>query len=263
VTTHLLEFSDVVVKRFRSYERGEHRREWLGLRLLDRHAPGLAPRPLAADLTADPPAVTMSRLPGEPLGGRPLTPAELAAVADAMDRLHSAVPEGEAAGLEPSHGHPHRGLASLQALLDARPGDPGEPTVAAAVAAARRWLRSAEAAGAADLDRVPAVLGREDHNLPNFLRHGDRLALVDFEDCGRSDRATEWAALVEHHAARCTADAAWQPLLDAVADQARLRTARRYHACMWVALMLPGRPGHDRNPPPARRGQAERLLGLL
>jgi hypothetical protein len=263
VTTHLLEFSDVVVKRFRSYDRGEHRREWLGLRLLDRHSPGLAPRPLSADLAADPPAVTMSRLPGEPLGGRPLIPAELVALADAMDRLHSAVPVDEAARLDPSHGHPHRGLASLQALLDAHPGSPDEPTVAAAVAAARQWLASAEAVGAADLDGVPAVLGREDHNLPNFLRDGDRIALVDFEDSGRSDRATEWAALVEHRAARCTADADWRPFLDAVADQPRLRAARRYYACVWVALMLPGRPGHDRNPPPARRAQAERLLELL
>ena len=263
MTTHLLEFSDVVVKRFGSYERGEHLCEWRGLRLLDRHSPGLAPRPLTADLAADPPTVTMSRLPGEPLGGRPLTRAELAAVAGAMDRLHSAVPVDEAARLDPSHGHPHRGTAALRALLDVHPGSPDEPTVAAAVAAARRWLRSAEAAGAGDVDGVPPVLGREDHNLPNFLRDGDRIALVDFEDSGRSDRATEWAALVEHHAARCTADADWQPYLDAVADQARLRAARRYHACVWVALMLPGRAGHDRNPPPARRAQAERLLGLL
>ena len=96
MTTHLLEFSDVVVKRFGSYERGEHLCEWRGLRLLDRHSPGLAPRPLTADLAADPPTVTMSRLPGEPLGGRPLTRAELAAVAGAMDRLHSAVPVDEA-----------------------------------------------------------------------------------------------------------------------------------------------------------------------
>jgi hypothetical protein len=263
VSTHSLVLSDVVVKRFRLYDRGEHRREWLGLRLLDRYAPGLAPRPLAADLAADPPTVTMSRLPGEPLGRHPLTYAELTAVADAMDRLHSAVPVDETTRLDPSHGHPNRGLAGLRALLDAHPGTPDEPVVAAAVGAARRWLASTEAAGAAAVDGVPAVFGREDHNLPNFLRDGDRIALVDFEDSGRSDRATEWAALVEHHAARRTADADWQPFLDQVADQARLRTARRYYACVWVALMLPGGPGHDRNPPPARRAQAERLLGLL
>jgi hypothetical protein len=50
VTIHSLEFSDVVVKRFGSYDRGEHLREWRSLRLLDRHSPGLAPRPLAERL---------------------------------------------------------------------------------------------------------------------------------------------------------------------------------------------------------------------
>ena len=42
---HSLELSDVVVKRVGSYDRGEHLREWRSLRLLDRHSPGLAPRP--------------------------------------------------------------------------------------------------------------------------------------------------------------------------------------------------------------------------
>ena len=71
-TVHQLEFSDVVVKRFGSYDRGEHLREWLGPAPARPALPGLAPRPLTADLAADPPTVTMSRLPGEPLGGRPL-----------------------------------------------------------------------------------------------------------------------------------------------------------------------------------------------
>ena len=92
---------------------------------------------------------------------------------------------------------------------------------------------------------------------------GDRLGLVDFEDSGRSDRATEWAALVEHQAARCAPDAGWQPLLGAVADQGRPRAARRYYGCLWLALMLPGARGYYRNPPAVRRAQAERLVGLL
>ena len=72
-----------------------------------------------------------------------------------MDRLHSAVSADDAARLDPSHGHPNRGLAGLREVLRAHPGTPDEPTVAAAVGAARRWLRSAEAAGTADLARVP------------------------------------------------------------------------------------------------------------
>jgi hypothetical protein len=51
--------------------------------------------------------------------------------------------------------------------------------------------------------------------------------------------------------------------LDAVDDQARLRAARRYHASFRVVLMLPGQRGYDRNPPSARRAQAQRLLTLL
>lgn len=257
MSTHEISLGQVVVKRFRSYGRGEHRREWLGLRLLDHFCPGLVPRPLSAQLDAAPPVITMTRLPGRPLGDDPLDPAGVAAIATALDRLHSAVPERIAVQVAPSHGHPHRGLAPLRDLLDAC-DDPDE-----AVCGARRWLHSAEAAGSTDLDAAPSVYGREDHNLANFLTDGDRLRLVDFEDAGRSDRATEVAALVEHHAARRTPDAVWQPLLDAVGDQRRLRAARRYYAACWVALMLPGQRGHDRNPPEARRAQSARLLTLL
>lgn len=267
MNTQDVSLGPVVVKRFRSYERGEHRREWLSLRLLDHFSPGLTPRPLSADLDAHLPVITMTRLPGDPLGDRPLPQATVAAIAIALDRLHSAVPVRIAEQVAPSHGHAHRNLGRLRDLLDAHPGTPDDPTMTAAVAAARRWLRSAEATSATDLDAVPSVYGREDHNLANFLADGDAgghgLTLVDFEDAGRSDRATETAALVEHHASRGTPDAGWQPLLDAVDDQARLRAARRYHASFWVVLMLPGQRGHDRNPAPVRRAQAQRLLTLL
>ncbi|MEV4893701.1 hypothetical protein AB0K48_30385 [Nonomuraea sp. NPDC055795] len=36
--------ADEVIKRFRSWERGEPQREWTALTLLAEHAPGLAPR---------------------------------------------------------------------------------------------------------------------------------------------------------------------------------------------------------------------------
>ena len=44
-----------VVKRFRSWDRGEPAREWAALTLLAESAPGLAPAPLRADLDGDPP----------------------------------------------------------------------------------------------------------------------------------------------------------------------------------------------------------------
>jgi hypothetical protein len=247
MTTHDVAVGDVVVKRFRSYGRGEHRREWLGLRLLDHFSPGLAPRPLSARLDAHPPVITMTRLPGRPLGDGPLDPAGVTALAAALDRLHDAVPPRIAERVPPSHGHPYHRLAGLRERFDAVPdADEG-------ARAARRWLHSAEAVGLTDPDTAEPVLGRGDHNLANFLHAGDGLRLVDFEDSGRSDRASEVAELVEHHSARCTPDGLWQPLLDAVADQPRLRAARRYHATVWLTLLA----GAD------RRRQVERVVGLL
>jgi hypothetical protein len=260
VATHDLSVGEAVVKTFRSYGRGEHRREWEALVLLDRYAPGLAPRPLTAELDAHPPSVTMSRLPGWPLGGRPLTAAELVGVGHAMDQLHGAVPAHELDAVAPSHAHPSVLLPQIRDLLATHPG---EPSVRTALAAARRWLSGADAERTQAYAASDPVLGREDHNLPNFLSDGSRLRLVDFEDAGRSDRATEWATLVEHQAARCTPDADWQPLLDAVEDRGRLRDARRFYACYWLAIMLPGQRGHDLNPPSVLRERALRLLALL
>lgn len=47
-STHSLTFAgDRVVKRYRSWDRGEPDREWGGLSLLHRYAPGTAPQPLS------------------------------------------------------------------------------------------------------------------------------------------------------------------------------------------------------------------------
>ena len=46
-STHVLTFAgDRVVKRYRSWDRGEPDREWDGLGVLHHHARGLSPRPL-------------------------------------------------------------------------------------------------------------------------------------------------------------------------------------------------------------------------
>ncbi len=61
-TTHEIAMTATrVVKRFRSCGNGEHERECRALSLLHRYAPDLAPAPLCADLTAEPPVVVMSR----------------------------------------------------------------------------------------------------------------------------------------------------------------------------------------------------------
>ena len=70
----------VVIKRFR-WDRREPAREWAALELLAEFAPGLAATPVRADLTADPPVLEMSWLPGIPLGDTPLSTAQADALA--------------------------------------------------------------------------------------------------------------------------------------------------------------------------------------
>lgn len=240
MTTHDLELGpSLVVKRFRSYARGEHLREWRGLRLLARFAPGLAPRPVAADLDGDPPWVSMSRVPGVPSVGR------LPAVAAALERLHTAVPVDEAAQLPVSISHPALRFREL----------------APASAVARRWLGSAEAAGLRS--GVRPVLGREDHNVPNFLDDGDVVRLVDVEDSGRSDRAVELASIVEHLSWRDVPGALDLAASLDGAEAARFRVARRYYAILWLTLLQPGGPSATRNPPSVARAQLDRVHTLL
>lgn len=71
--THTVELGPHhVTKRFHGADRGNSEREWRALGLLSSYAPGLAPVPREADLTAAEPVVVMSRLPGEPLRDRAL-----------------------------------------------------------------------------------------------------------------------------------------------------------------------------------------------
>src|SRR5215472_1119490 len=83
----------LVVKRFRSWERGEPFREWAALTLLEEFAPGLAPAPVRGDLDGDPPVVVMSRLSGAELGADgPLSAAQADALVLALERLWQSVP---------------------------------------------------------------------------------------------------------------------------------------------------------------------------
>ena len=54
----------------------------MALTTLARHAPGLAPAPLEQHHDPTAPSVVMSRVPGEPLGARPLTDDQLDALAN-------------------------------------------------------------------------------------------------------------------------------------------------------------------------------------
>src|SRR5688572_19217498 len=130
VSTHELSVRDgVVVKRFRSWARGEPAREWTILRLLDEHARGLGPAPVRADLDGDPPSVTMSLVPGVPLAAAP-TAQQLDALAAALCRLWT-VP---VAGLPPRRYLPDEVAATVTRDLAGRRF--GESTVDTAIAAA-------------------------------------------------------------------------------------------------------------------------------
>ena len=253
------------MKRFRSWDKGEADREWLGLTLLRRHAPDLAPEPLERRTEDGRPVVVMSYLPGEPLGGRRLSGAQLAGLADALQRLHEAVPARELSSLPERQAGP----VVMQAHVLSRvhqPHQPVEAVVGSALEAARGWVASEPA----DSFRRPIaepVFAHADGNIANLLWDGARCRVVDFEDCGTSDRAYEVADLVEHVAASLGGlidVAALTTLLDFSPDQnRRLLRCRRLMAVFWLLMLLPGNPGHARNPQGSLVRQAERVLGLL
>ncbi|MEV7122039.1 phosphotransferase [Kitasatospora griseola] len=255
-TTHGVELlPDTVRKRFRPDADGDPAREWLALTLLDRHAPGLAPRPLSLVERT----VTMTRLPGIPLRGTELTPTQLAALARATDRLLRAVPPGAAAVLPERRWYVRDSVAAIRR----RAVQPSMPALAAGV----RWLAGAEAGLLAGAATAVPVLGQADGNLANFLWDGANVRLVDFEDSGRSDRPYELAKVVEHLSAWVDTD------LDAAAflarfalspaERARLLECRRLFALLWLVFLSTDPATGARNPPGTTARQADRLLALL
>ncbi len=273
----------VVVKRFVHAGRNEPDREWRALTLLAEHAPGLAPEPIAADLSADLPVIEMSLLPGEPLGGQPLTAEQLSALVRAVGQLWQSVPVSRVAPLPGEAGNEGQ-LVSIVRQLAARDHDPGhDPVVKKAQAAGLSWLSwavgdSGSLGGGQDSQPGPgrataggpwltAVFGHGDANLANFLWDGERVRIVDFEDSGRSDRAFELACLAEHLSAWSDSGLDGEEFLRAfdltVAERSRLADCRRLAALSWLLHLHPGGAASSRNPPGTQRRQAERLLALL
>ncbi|MEQ4206236.1 aminoglycoside phosphotransferase family protein [Actinopolymorpha sp. B17G11] len=257
--------ADIVIKRFRSWSRGEHRREWAGLTLLAAHLPGLAPRPIRADLTGVPPTVVMSRLAAEPLGSSLLTSAQIDALAAAVGRLHRAIPACELAKLPRRIGHPAALVGQVAHSIASPPQLGTDPLVRQAYDMGSAWIHQLSA-DVVEAD-PPPVFGLADGNLANYLWDGTQVMMVDFEDSGRSDRAYEVAELVEHLSA-WIGDAMDVPALLTAFDLApvelaRLGELRRLCAFVWLLMLLPGGPAHARNPIGTTRRQAERLLTLL
>jgi Phosphotransferase enzyme family len=255
----------VVVKRYVDSHRGEPAREWRALQLLAEHAPRLAPEPISADLDASPPSIVMSLVPGEPLGGRPLTAPQEGALAVAVGQLWQAVPVEL---VVPVPGEVDTRAELVQVVSDWLASvDPGpDAVVREALASAAAWLTGttvlAVTSGRGRIDdSMPRVLGQGDANLANFLWDGELVRIVDFEDSGVSDRAFELAVLVEHVSAwrdgGLDADRFIARFDLSATEQAHLAGWRRLLALYWL-LRLRRRAGTG---PVA--GQAERLLVLL
>lgn len=265
--THELVLTDSEVrKRFRSWDRGEPEREWACLEVLEQHAPGLSPRPLRRESEGGAPVVIMERLPGTPLGGAPLSPAQTDALGAALRKLY-AVPLAAATSV--GIGERTYGPSSLPETLKRWLDDDYDLSrcerpdlVAASVSTARGWL-AGDHLPEADL----SVLVIADLNPANVIWDGTRCRLIDFEDAGLSDPAYELADHVEHIASRL------EGVYDAVAlpaavrltveQQRKLPTYRTLWATFWLAMLLPGSGGFHRNPRGTTERQASHLLRLV
>jgi hypothetical protein len=264
----------IVIKRFIQARRGEPEREWRALTLLAEHAPGLAAEPILADLAANPAVIEMSLLPGEPLGGRPLTTAQESALARAIGQLWQSVPVIEVTLLPGESGNQAQLVREVSELAANGPYLGDDSVVRAARSAGLDWLSWAvtpgggfgladsqvRAARVAGWPAFPPVFGQGDANLANFLWDGDRVRMVDFEDSGPSDRSFELAVLVEHVSAWSESALDGERFVGAFdlspAERVRLADWRRLAALFWLLRT----PLDDAS---KLRRQAERLTALL
>jgi hypothetical protein len=263
-----------VVKRCRSQvgdgERrlygDEPRREWRTLNLLARYAPGLAPGPIRADLDTDPPLISMSRVPGEPLGARPVTDAQQDAIAAALSRLHHAIPQSVLATVERAPGGPQLLPDRIRDMARACDAGSLDPLPRQAYRAVLAWLDSGQAERAASVTGQP-VFAQGDPNLANHLWDGNSVRLVDFEASGRGDRATELADFVEHVTVWAHAGMDAEAFLDRFdlgpGERRQITQLRPLFTAFWVMRLLPGGSAYDRNPPGTFERQASRMLDLL
>jgi Ser/Thr protein kinase RdoA (MazF antagonist) len=268
-TTHEVRIdqdSGIVVKRFRSWARSEPVREWTALTLLARFAPGLAPAPVRADLTGDPPTLTMTWLPGTELGTAPVTPAQARALAAALERLWQSVPSAEREFPPAVPPNPVSFTGQVRKMTAAGPVPGDDPAVARAYATGLAWLGR----GAADRHGSAGhrtILGHGDPCLANFLWDAGQVRLIDFEDAGPSDRAFELAILTEHISAWSDASLDADEFLSlfslTTAETARVHHFRRLAALFWLIMLRPGSKSSARNPPGTQQRQAHRLLQLL
>lgn len=266
--THQLTFvGNEVRKRYVSWDRGEADREWACLSVLAEQAPGVAPRPLRRDTDDGAPVIVMERLPGQPLGGAPLSRIQTAALGRTLRRMYDVPLEALIAhGISERINGPTNHTATMAEWLSHSPDltacrDPD--LVALAIHEARRWLARPAPLPQPRLE----TLGIADLNPANVIWDGETCRLVDFEDGGLTDPAYELADHVEHLAGRLNRIYDRARLVAAVDlssdEQLRMEAYRPLWAAFWLAMLLPGNRGFDRNPPGTTELQAAHLLALL
>lgn len=272
-TNHTVDIGrTTVVKRFRSWERGEPEREWRTLALLARHAPGLAPVPV--ERTAAPPTITMTRVPGTPLRGTQVGPEQLEPLAAALTRFQQALPRTEIDALPPRLWAPGDILTAVRDQCAAAPrGRAGRTTddrqgSATALDAGARWVVAPALDTLVAAEPAAPVLGFADGNLANYLWDGSRVHLVDFESAGRADRLQELAEIAEHVSVWSDSSLDAEALIEHFPltrpERTRLRDLRRLTALMWLLMLEADSHGaRPRNPRGTVARQAGRLLGLL
>jgi len=264
VHTHDVTISAGAVRKvYVSWDEGEPEREWAALVLLDREAPGLAPRPLGRDEQAGRPVVVMSELPGRPLTDV-VSVKQQRGLVDALRRLFAIEVDDRLAeranGPSVLRGQLLEWFAESHDL--ARCED--SALVTRAVARAREWLATDGEIVETITDPVIAV---GDGNLDNVLWDGEQCRLIDFEEHGASDLAFELADVVEHASSRLDRRLDVDAFLTAMRldppQRRRVDGYRRLMACLWLAILLPGNGGFDRNPPGSTEDQARHLLAML
>lgn len=266
--THDLQITVAEVrKRFTNWSDGEADREWLCLELIQRHAPGIAPRPLRRETQDGHPVVIMERLPGDPLGGTALSTAQTASLGRTLRSLYDIPVEAvTAAGIAERRFGPSTLPRALDGWLkedrDLSPcQDPA--LVADGVDAARAWLSQADGLPVPQL----TGLGIADLNPANVIWDGHTCRLVDFEDGGLTDPAYDMADHVEHLAGRLDGVFDGDALATAVGftseERDRMRAYRPLWAVFWLVMLLPGNGGFRRNPPGTTEAQARYVLRLI
>lgn len=172
------------------------------------------------------PVIEMTRVPGEPLGGEQLSPAQVGALAHPLRRIW-AIPSEALTPIPERLWVGRRPPGELFSLVRSWVRD--TPPRACALASdalqdAAAWLDSA------DLSNLSGPLAEQvfthgDGNLGNFLWDGARCRVVDFEDAGVSDPAYEAADLLEHVSVRLRGLIEADDLIEALSLTPRLAHA--------------------------------------